>query len=314
MKKYNYSRDDEEIYKEFQEIANDLIPNIVKYVSSRLVEPSNLPFRIPLLQDAECFASLLRFYDGLCAWEEGSSTPVLHIGWTKPLVATISKFPYSIRSQVAIKVDYSDESDFESELDDDIIEDGSGRHLVSTIGERRRRRAATVSSVTPDEANGMENITCRQHSNGLTKGTKKVLKMEKDTETQEFVDQMASPAAEDSKPSSGFHSEQEFNSWKKPISSHRGDARVNDEVDSEDENKTAVAILTSKKFAGLKNLLTADKLNTSAIQLQLTAQSQVNVNKRSRSGNTISNILYVTNANIFLFNTKVLQKEVFVPI
>ncbi len=33
------------------------------------------------LQDPECFAHLLRFYDGICKWEEGSPTPVLHVGW-----------------------------------------------------------------------------------------------------------------------------------------------------------------------------------------------------------------------------------------
>ena len=32
--KYNYTRDDEEIYKEFQEISNDLIPYVVKYSTS----------------------------------------------------------------------------------------------------------------------------------------------------------------------------------------------------------------------------------------------------------------------------------------
>lgn len=57
-----------------------------------------------LLQDPECFAHLLRFYDGLCEWEEGSSTPVLHIGWAKPLVSTISKFPGHVRSMVDITV------------------------------------------------------------------------------------------------------------------------------------------------------------------------------------------------------------------
>jgi len=34
IRQYNYSRDDEEIYKEFMEIANELIPHIIKVVSS----------------------------------------------------------------------------------------------------------------------------------------------------------------------------------------------------------------------------------------------------------------------------------------
>jgi menin len=81
---YNYNRDDEEIYKEFLEIANELIPYAIKVESSGISAHS-------ILKDPVCFASLLRFYDGICRWEEGSATPVLHIGWAKPLVNAISK-------------------------------------------------------------------------------------------------------------------------------------------------------------------------------------------------------------------------------
>ena len=55
-----------------------------------------------ILKKPECFAHLLRFYDGICQWEEGSATPVLHIGWAKPLVNTISKFDAEVRAQVNI--------------------------------------------------------------------------------------------------------------------------------------------------------------------------------------------------------------------
>lgn len=55
-----------------------------------------------ILKKPECFANLLKFYDGICQWEEGSATPVLHIGWAKPLVNTISKFDADVRAQVNI--------------------------------------------------------------------------------------------------------------------------------------------------------------------------------------------------------------------
>lgn len=55
-----------------------------------------------ILKKPECFANLLKFYDGICQWEEGSATPVLHIGWAKPLVNTISKFDAEVRAQVNI--------------------------------------------------------------------------------------------------------------------------------------------------------------------------------------------------------------------
>ncbi|KAJ2949846.1 hypothetical protein O0L34_g11162 [Tuta absoluta] len=95
IRHYNYSRDDEEIYKEFAEIANELIPHLMKAESSGHSARS-------ILKDPECFASLLRFYDGICKWEEGSQTPILHIGWAKPLVSTISKFDAEVRAQVHI--------------------------------------------------------------------------------------------------------------------------------------------------------------------------------------------------------------------
>ncbi|XP_064490117.1 menin-like isoform X2 [Ornithodoros turicata] len=93
IRKFNYGREDEEIYKEFMEIANDLIPQVVKLSSAG---------DGTLLRDAHCFAHLLRFYDGLCAWEEGSATPVLHIGWARPLVHTIAKFPASVRASATV--------------------------------------------------------------------------------------------------------------------------------------------------------------------------------------------------------------------
>lgn len=92
---YNYSRDDEEIYKEFLEIANELIPHIMRVVSSGISARS-------ILKDPECFGYLLEFYDGICEWEEGSATPVLHIGWAKALFNTIAKFDARVRSHVKI--------------------------------------------------------------------------------------------------------------------------------------------------------------------------------------------------------------------
>lgn len=51
--RYNYSRDDEEIYKEFLEVANEQIPCVIKSESSGHNARS-------ILKDPECFANLLR--------------------------------------------------------------------------------------------------------------------------------------------------------------------------------------------------------------------------------------------------------------
>uniref|UniRef100_A0A8U8BUI0 Menin n=1 Tax=Geospiza parvula TaxID=87175 RepID=A0A8U8BUI0_GEOPR len=96
---YNYCREDEEIYKEFFDVANDVIPNLLK---EALGTPKSggfwgAPGGLPALQDPECFAHLLRFYDGICRWEEGSPTPVLHVGWATFLVQSLGRFDGQVR-------------------------------------------------------------------------------------------------------------------------------------------------------------------------------------------------------------------------
>lgn len=102
---YNYCREDEEIYKEFFDVANDVIPNLLKEAAS--AEPHGdkappSPGGLSALQDPECFAHLLRFYDGICRWEEGSPTPVLHVGWATFLVQSLGRFDGQVRQQLRL--------------------------------------------------------------------------------------------------------------------------------------------------------------------------------------------------------------------
>ena len=48
--------------------------------------------------------SLLQFYDGLCSWEEDSSTPVLHTGWVKPIVKCFTSFDFHVRAKLDISL------------------------------------------------------------------------------------------------------------------------------------------------------------------------------------------------------------------
>ncbi|CAG4975560.1 unnamed protein product [Parnassius apollo] len=181
IRHYNYSRDDEEIYKEFAEIANELIPQLMKAESSGHSARS-------ILKDPECFASLLRFYDGICKWEEGSQTPILHIGWAKPLVSTISKFDAEVRAQV---------------------------HIVCNPDSEEPSEAKEVDT----EDNKKDNDKWNNNSDNIEMSVREQLTM-----------------AVNSRP------------------------RVT---------------LYSHKMAALKPLLLAERLNTHALQLQLTAQSQL---------------------------------------
>nr|DBA17074.1 TPA: hypothetical protein GDO54_002581 [Pyxicephalus adspersus] len=93
---YNYCREDEEIYKDLFDIANDLIPNLLKEEATSNNQAGSA------LQDPSCFANLLRFYDGICRWEEDSPTPVLHVGWATFLVQSLGRFDAQVRQQVTL--------------------------------------------------------------------------------------------------------------------------------------------------------------------------------------------------------------------
>lgn len=136
-----------------------------------------------------------RFYDGICKWEEGSQTPILHIGWAKPLVSTISKFDAEVRAQVHIIC--SSDSD---EL-------------------KEKEESKEKSGAENNEGSGNENEKWNNNSDNTEMSVREQL-----------------TAAVNSRP------------------------RVT---------------LYSQKMAALKPLLLAERLNTHALQLQLTAQSQL---------------------------------------
>lgn len=138
--------------------------------------------------------SPFRFYDGICKWEEGSQTPILHIGWAKPLVSTISKFDAEVRAQVFI--------------------------ICSPEGDNEEDQKITEPTVSCDK-NGSNNGSDRWNNN---------------SENAEMTVREQLTAAVNSRP------------------------RVT---------------LYSHKMAALKPLLLAERLNTHALQLQLTAQSQL---------------------------------------
>uniref|UniRef100_A0A8C5PW12 Menin n=1 Tax=Leptobrachium leishanense TaxID=445787 RepID=A0A8C5PW12_9ANUR len=191
IQEYNYCREDEEIYKDLFDIANDLLPNLLKEESTLPDSPTG-----SALQDPVTFASLLRFYDGICKWEEDSPTPVLHVGWATFLVQSLGRFDAQVRQQVIL----SSESSNEDEDSEDTRRRGPRRE--SKTGEPAPQ--VPISSPTPEQQ-GM------------------------DTELSQAL----------------------------------------------------TVSFQSEKMKGMKELLVAAKVNSSAIKLQLTAQSQVQP-KRAR--------------------------------
>ncbi|XP_055386137.1 menin [Condylostylus longicornis] len=281
---YTYSKDDEEIYKEFLDIANEMIPYIMKTESSGHSARS-------ILRDSECFANLLRFYDGICQWEEGSLTPILHIGWAKPLVNTISKFDFEIRSQVIIYCAKEEEEYFQNvstksnEANRKYIrsEVEKGKEIASTSqlldgnkfkkDEPKKTDIPTIEDITAACGEKILNPDFLLQGGGKLFAEQKQFKNKRNSKEESRIEKKNTVQA-DMKKSREFESELSQN-------------KVDNESGFIFQQKHPIITLYSYKMKGLKDLLTAEKLNTHAISLQVTAQSQV-AGKKVRSTN-ISN-------------------------
>lgn len=257
--RYDYSRDDGEIYKELIEIANELIPHTVRADERLLRQP-------------RCFEHLLRFYDAICQWEEGANTPVLHIGWARPLVNTISKFDAGIRAQVVIEC-YSTEArpdeqtaqKRETSPEETLNNNNNNYCKTKERGNAARDLIKSLESKVPSNP-----APTHPSIQALTAACSEKI-LNRDYLLQGGREPFVAPPPDDALPPPAPSTSQE---------SHVRDPKV----ETEPENERPRVILYSQKMKGLKDLLLAEKLNTSAVVLQLTAQSQVQIGKKSSRG------------------------------
>ncbi|KAM9426004.1 menin isoform 1-T2 [Pholidichthys leucotaenia] len=259
MQDYNYFREDEEIYKEFFDIANDVIPTLLKETATTAEssgegeeggegadkEHPKQAAALSALQDPECFAHLLRFYDGICKWEEGSPTPVLHVGWATYLVQSLSRFEALVRQKVTIITKEPESQDDEDQSSEDLRE---GRRR----GPRRESKLEDQSSPPTGAAGGVDG------DGGAAGQPKKVGEggiRRRSTQTLRPGDVEGKPKSPSPDPASPPSFQQQAG---------------------------PMVVFQSEKMKGMKELLCAAKVNSSAIKLQLTAQSQVQM-KRQKS-------------------------------
>ncbi|KAK3567427.1 hypothetical protein QTP86_019846 [Hemibagrus guttatus] len=250
---YNYCREDEEIYKEFFDIANDVIPNLLKETAFEFggegiegadKDQPRQAAALSALQDPECFAHLLHFYDGICKWEEGSPTPVLHVGWATFLVQSLSRFDAQIRQKVTIITKESEPQDDDDQASDDPRE---GRRR----GPRRESKAEESAGPSPPAAS-------------------------------------ATPPSQPGQPKKvggeGGRRRSSAGGRGKEMDGKNDTSSPNSPVPSPTQAVAAsggpVVTFHSEKMKGMKELLSAAKINSSAIKLQLTAQSQVQMKRQ----------------------------------
>ncbi|KAH8298134.1 hypothetical protein KR018_007351 [Drosophila ironensis] len=326
---YTYQcRDDEEIYKELLDIANELIPYVMKTESSGHSARS-------ILRDAEVFANLLRFYDGICQWEEDSLTPILHIGWAKPLVNNITKFDYDIRSQVVIKLPEDIESEqakakaqaqaqaqAQAKADQEAKESkeaassealegnnntvvkkeekSKGSELPTTLadltaacGEKilnpdfllqgggqpfaeQKHQAAEGATEISEPANN-NNINNNNNSSNNNHNAEKEATKPTNATSNGSGKSVQAPVTTPSEAGNAGPVKVQVQAQIHQEKPQRKEAKVEAASDDFDPYeimlKKPVITLYSQKMKGLKDLLLAEKLNTHAISLQVTAQS-----------------------------------------
>ncbi|XP_071512112.1 menin-like [Diadema antillarum] len=329
VSQYNYNREDEEVYKEFLEVANELIPFILKEATVYRTKDAR-----HIVEDPEAYGFFLQLYDNICKWEEGSSTPVLHITWAKHFVASVTKFDSSIRNCLDVRLidadgkeeeEKKDEDDEKEEEKDDAKE---GDKDVEKTGEEKvvAKEEDINKNVVPvqDEADGgvkkgkgdegeknEENIHPELFSSDAFNSGMGL--WDTKSEFSDFLSTRSNGSAfpgmtleslmkAESPAEMAFHRrlKSQLSQEEDGSNSNAVDHPDNKEAEGEDEDeeddtesqpedilppKPIIKIpFRSAKMKGLRDILTSTgKLNTAAIHLQLTAQSQVQVGKRIRS-------------------------------
>lgn len=205
-------------------------------------------------------------------------TPILHIGWAKPLISTIGKFDYDIRSQVIITAASDDE---------EIPEIGDEEELA-TINNVIKQEEANNNSIRASNNNNSGAADLPPTLAALTAACgEKLLNPNFLTggEVQPFTTDTVQKQDEAvvGKPGDSSGPAEELKEVAAPeVVVVVVIEKKEDPLD--DEPKRPEIKLYSHKMKGLRNLLLGEKLNTQAVLLQMTAQSQVGAGKKGSRG------------------------------
>lgn len=183
---YNYNREDEEIYKEVLEVANDLVPGLMKTVNSDNVSRLNSN---SILCDPDFYANFIRFYDGICEWEEDSTTPVLHIGWANHLVFSLSKFNPRVRGMIQLHAEGIEDDDSDEDDDDDDDDPAEEKEMESNGNDKKIKESEKEGQ---PKCVGMKGKNLRTRSRS-TSGRQDKLSGHPKNETTEVNDEQKKP-------------------------------------------------------------------------------------------------------------------------
>jgi len=236
-----------------------------------------------LTADADCYALVLQFYDGLCLWEEGSSTPVLHITWAQHALYSLGRFDFRARAGLMLTNAAPVGQDDDTRSDDSVVSSNSAKlKRMSDSGLQRsshRARGRPPKTVMSPASTADDGSPDADAGNTISNaGSPDTNGGNPDTNTGQAAGPDMSPVVESAE--NKCNDEQ--------TASEKSPSATEDVSEAQATSAGApVAIsaslmLRSVKMMGMKDLLVAERLNAGAIKLQLTAQSQVHL-KHSRT-------------------------------
>lgn len=204
---------------------------------------------------------------------------MLHIGWARPLVNTISKFDASIRARVIIEChrDVEDRSDDDKSpretSPDESLNNNNNNNNNNNYCKTKERSSAARDFIKSLESKVPATPAPTHPSiQALTAACAEKI-LNRDYLIQGGGEPFAAPPE----------------ICPLPLTPSTSRETLTPEiVEPESENENARITLYSQKMKGLKDLLLAEKLNTHAISLQLTAQSQVQIGKKSRGNDDLN--------------------------
>jgi menin len=243
------------------EIANELIPSIVKSPSCQI------------LNDPKCLAHILTFYDGLCSWEEGSPTPVLHIGWAKHMVATCSKFSAATRAGIQVEPEEVEE-DEEEEQTGKFYSDSPTSLLAPGEDNNNYYKTSKCDSdkEEPRRATICDNFNSQSVIDNDAKLNVRITKCQNNI----LIEKLSSSCANQL-----LNLDYLLGKANKPFldASKKSKQKLIDRSANKNDNLKPKSISEQPDTVEHK---AAEKVNTSAITLQLTAQSQTDVTSHNR--------------------------------
>lgn len=215
---------------------------------------------------------MLRFYDGICKWEEGSPTPVLHVGWATYLVQSLSRFEAQVRTPSTPALAHASPPSL------------TEAPCALIVKVRQKVTIITKDSEVQDDDD--------QSSDDPREGRRRCPRREHKADEQgPPLALAASPSAQAPPPPPQAKKAGEAGARRRASQGPwAGDGEGKPPVPSPDSppphyqmsptTAGPVVVFQSEKMKGMKELLCAAKVNSSAIKLQLTAQSQVQMKRQ----------------------------------